>query len=145
MPARPAGPREPGAAGARRPGAVRGARSAAPVAALASALLAAAAAADPPTIAAAEAHSAREGWVFTVTLAHPDTGWDHYADSWSVEAPDGTELGVRELLHPHETEQPFTRSLSRVAVPEEIAEVTIRARCSVDGWSGEPFTVALSR
>ena len=48
-------------------------------------------------------------WRFRVTVAHGDTGWDHYADKWDVVAPDGTELGTRVLLHPDEAEQPFIR------------------------------------
>lgn len=102
--------------------------------------------ADPPEIVAVEARRATGGtWTFDVTLRHPDTGWDHYADAWAVIAPDGSELGLRELLHPHEDEQPFTRSLSGVAIPDGVAEVTIRARCSVDGWSAESGAVPLPR
>ena len=75
-------------------------------------------------------------WRFEVTVQHPDTGWDHYADRWDVLAPDGRVLGTRVLLHPHEHEQPFTRSLGGVFIPDDIKEVTIRARCSVDGYDG---------
>ena len=108
------------------------------------ALAAGMARAEAPEIVAAEAQPAAGGaWSFSVTLRHPDTGWEHYADGWSVFAPDGTELGFRELLHPHETEQPFTRSLSGVEVPAGVAEVTIRARCSVDGWGEEVFLLRL--
>lgn len=110
---------------------------------LAATLIAGVAHADPPEIVAAEARQAGASWSFSVTLRHPDTGWDHYADGWSVIAPDGTELGFRELLHPHETEQPFTRSLSGVEVPAGVTEVTIRARCSVDGWGEEVFELRL--
>ena len=28
-------------------------------------------------------------WRFHVSVAHGDTGWDHYADKWDVVAPDG--------------------------------------------------------
>jgi hypothetical protein len=110
---------------------------------LAAALAAGMACADPPEIVAAEARAAGGAWGFSVTIRHPDTGWDHYADGWSVFAPDGTELGFRELLHPHETEQPFTRSLAGVEVPAGVTEVTIRARCSVDGWGEEAFSLQL--
>ena len=51
-------------------------------------------------------------YVFHVTVRHDDTGWEHYADKWQVIGPDGAVLGERILLHPHETEQPFTRSQS---------------------------------
>ena len=82
-------------------------------------------------------------WTFDVTISHPDTGWDHYADAWSVSAPDGTQLGFRKLAHPHETEQPFTRSLSGVTVPNGVSEVIIRAHDSVHGWSDSSYTLKL--
>jgi hypothetical protein len=57
-------------------------------------------------------------WRFDVTVQHEDTGWDHYADAWEVLAPDGTVLATRTLLHPHTDEQPFSRSLTGVSVPD---------------------------
>ncbi|MEM7643100.1 MAG: hypothetical protein AAF366_11285, partial [Pseudomonadota bacterium] len=59
---------------------------------------------------------------------------EHYADGWEVLGPDGARLGYRELLHPHVTEQPFTRSLSGVEIPEGVERVTVRAHDNVDGW-----------
>ena len=82
-------------------------------------------------------------WRFDVTLRHADTGWEHYADGWEVLTPDGTSLGLRVLAHPHVNEQPFTRSLGGVVIPEGLSEVTIRARDNVDGWSAETYTVEL--
>jgi len=82
-------------------------------------------------------------WRFEVTLRHADTGWEHYADGWEVLAPNGFSLGLRVLAHPHVNEQPFTRSLSGVVIPEGITKVTIRARDNVDGWTAETFTVEL--
>ena len=112
--------------------------------ALFAALTALPARAEAPQIRAAEATQSRAGWTVSVTLAHPDTGWDHYADGWEVLAPDGsTRLGLRELLHPHETEQPFTRSLSGVAIPAGTDHVLIRARCNVDGWGAALFRLDL--
>ena len=84
------------------------------------------------------------GTSVSVTLSHPDTGWDHYADGWEVLDADGNSLGVRELLHPHVTEQPFTRSLSGVAFPEGAEVIFVRARCNVDGWSDDLFEVRLT-
>ena len=84
-------------------------------------------------------------WRFHVTVAHGDTGWDHYADKWDVVAPDGTLLGTRVLLHPHETEQPFTRSLGGVAVPAGVGRVTLRAHDSVHGYGGKEMAVELAR
>ena len=84
-------------------------------------------------------------WRFTVTVRHDDEGWDHYADQWDVVGPDGTVYGSRVLAHPHENEQPFTRSLSGVEIPEGVTHVTIRARDSVHGYGGAEMTIRLSR
>ena len=101
--------------------------------------------ADPPEIVAARATRSGGAWRFDVTLRHPDSGWDHYADGWEVLAPGGARLGYRDLAHPHVTEQPFTRALSAIAIPGDIAEVTIRARCSRDGWAEQSFALPLPR
>jgi hypothetical protein len=84
-------------------------------------------------------------WRFDVTVAHADEGWDHYADRWEVLAPDGRVLGTRVLLHPHVGEQPFTRSLGGVAIPQEIDRVTVRAHDSVHDYGGAEVTVELAR
>ncbi len=98
--------------------------------------------ADPPVIEQVTAQRTAGSWRFDVTLSHPDTGWDHYADSWSVLDLDGTELGLRVLAHPHVSEQRFTRSLSGAAIPRGTTRVQIQARCLQDGW-GTPVTVDL--
>jgi len=90
-----------------------------------------------------QAHISGGTWRFDVTLRHDDTGWEHYADGWEVLAPDGTSLGLRVLVHPHVNEQPFTRSLGGVVIPEGITAVTIRARDNVDGWTDTPYLLAL--
>ncbi len=84
-------------------------------------------------------------WRFRVTVAHGDTGWDHYADKWDVVAPDGTVLGTRVLWHPHETEQPFTRALGGVTIPEGVSEVTLRAHDRVHGYGGKEVAVKLPK
>lgn len=99
--------------------------------------------ADQPEVVSATAQNSGGSWTVSVTIRHPDTGWDHYADGWEILAPDGTRLGFRELLHPHETEQPFTRSLGGIAVPAGITTLRIRARCSQDGWNEKTTTVQL--
>lgn len=73
-------------------------------------------------------------WTFRVTLKHNDTGWDHYADAWRVVDTDGKVLGKRVLYHPHENEQPFTRSLSGVKLVEG-AIIYVEAHDKVHGWS----------
>lgn len=99
--------------------------------------------AEPPTINAVKASQGADGWRFDVTLSHPDSGWDHYADGWRVLDMDGNEIGLRVLAHPHVNEQPFSRSLGGVQIPHGTAQVQIEARCIVDGWSGQPQTVTL--
>ncbi|MCV6594427.1 MAG: hypothetical protein OIF48_15850 [Silicimonas sp.] len=99
--------------------------------------------ADDASIEDATARASGETWSFSVTLRHGDTGWDDYADGWRVVAADGTVLGTRVLHHPHVTEQPFTRSLSGVTVPEGVAEVFIEARTNVDGWGAARRPVRL--
>lgn len=106
-------------------------------------LPATAAYADPPKIVAVKAKRSGMGWRIDVTLEHADTGWDHYADGWQVYDADGKVLGDRELMHPHVDEQPFTRSLSSVMVPDGTKVIYIRARCNTDGWHDEVYAVNL--
>jgi hypothetical protein len=80
---------------------------------------------------------------FDVTVAHADTGWDHYADKWDVVALDNTLLGTRILHHPHVNEQPFTRSLSSVKIPAAIDHVIIRAHDSIHKYGGKTVQVEL--
>ncbi len=102
---------------------------------LALTLSAAPALADPAEIVDATARATGAGWQFDVTIAHGDTGWEDYADGWRVELADGTILGTRVLVHPHVEEQPFTRSLREVVIPEGVSEVHIRAATNVTGWA----------
>jgi hypothetical protein len=90
-------------------------------------------------------------WTFTVTVQHPDTGWDDYADGWDVVTPDGTVLKTspddqftRPLLHPHEEEQPFTRSQSGIVIPEGVTQVRVRAHDIVDGYGGREVVVDIT-
>lgn len=91
-------------------------------------------------------------WTFSVTVSHPDTGWEDYADGWDVVAPDSTVLKTnpddpftRVLLHPHENEQPFTRSQSGLIIPAGVEQVTVRAHDLVDGFGGQEITLDLTR
>ena len=103
------------------------------------------AAADPAVIERIVASPQGDAWRFDVTLSHGDTGWDDYADGWRVELEDGTVLGTRELLHPHVNEQPFTRSLAGVAVPDGVTEVYVRARTNVEEWDSDRQGFSLDR
>jgi hypothetical protein len=95
--------------------------------------------------------SANGTWTFHVTVQHPDTGWEDYADGWDVLTLDGTILKpnpddpfTRLLLHPHENEQPFTRSQSNIAIPPDVTQVRVRAHDIVDGYGGREVLVDLT-
>ena len=90
-------------------------------------------------------------WAFHVSVEHPDTGWEDYADGWDVVTPDGEVIKpdpdspfTRLLLHPHENEQPFTRSQSGIAIPEGVTQVRVRAHDLVDGYGGREVVVDLT-
>ena len=97
-------------------------------------------------IVSAQAEQSSKGhYHIRVTLRHDDTGWDHYANAWRVLAPDGTILGERILFHPHVNEQPFTRSLSGVTIPDDINYIEIEAQDSKHGISQGRFRISLQR
>ncbi len=99
-----------------------------------------------------EASQAGDGsWTLDVTVSHPDTGWDDYADGWDVVTPDGLVLKrdpsdpfTRLLLHPHVDEQPFTRSQSGIQIPAGVTQVTVRAHDLVAGFGGREVIVDLT-
>lgn len=108
-------------------------------------LLAATAHAGEAAVVDASAAQALGGtWTFTVTIVHADEGWDHYANAFTIETEDGRELGRRVLHHPHVDEQPFTRRLTGVRLPDTQKTVLVRAHDSVHG-AGEAARVALTR
>ena len=90
-------------------------------------------------------------WTFSVTVDHDDMGWEDYADGWDIVLPDGEVIKpdpespyTRLLLHPHEAEQPFTRSQSGIKIPVDIEHVTVRAHDLVDGFGGQEVMVDLA-
>jgi hypothetical protein len=110
---------------------------------LAACCLATAATAHEPAILDVQVEKSGMSWRVDVTLEHPDTGWDHYADGWEVLDAEGNRLGYRVLHHPHVNEQPFTRSLTNLQIPDGTREIFVKAHCSVDGWNDEPVRVEL--
>ena len=81
---------------------------------------------------------------FDVTVEHKDQGWEHYANKWEVLSPEGNVLATRVLAHPHEDEQPFTRSLSNVKIPAEFSTVIVRAHDLVHEYGGKEYVVDLT-
>jgi hypothetical protein len=83
-------------------------------------------------------------YTFSVTVHHNDTGWDHYADWWRITDLKGREIARRVLTHPHENEQPFTRSLSGITIDPEITEIIVEAHDSVHGYGGVVIKLELA-
>ena len=84
-------------------------------------------------------------WHFSVSVRHKDEGWDHYADLWEVVDPENSLIyGLRILAHPHDNEQPFTRSQSGIEIPLEVTKVLVRASCTKHGFEGRAVLVDLS-
>ncbi len=55
--------------------------------------------------------------------------------------PDGEVIATRVLAHPHDNEQPFTRSLGGVRIPAGLAKVRVRAHDKVHGYGGNEIDV----
>lgn len=89
--------------------------------------------------------SADGSYRIDVTVRHADAGWEHYADKWQVLGADGTVYGERVLLHPHDSEQPFTRSQSGIVIPDGVSEVRVRAQDRIHGFGGKEMLVRLDK
>ncbi len=108
------------------------------------ALMTQSAAAGKADVVAAKAVPTANGtWRFDVTIRHEDTGWEHYADRYEILSMKGRLLATRVLAHPHETEQPFTRSLYNVRIPRGVKRVRIRAHDSRHGYGGGEIVLTL--
>ncbi|WP_372988711.1 hypothetical protein [Sulfitobacter sp.] len=106
-------------------------------------LIAQAAVADYATINSVRAIQKDGLWSFTVTISHKDTGWEHFSDAWRIVDQSGKQIAIRELIHPHVDEQPLTRSLSGIDLPDDLTEVGIQVRDTVGGWNPELKRVPL--
>ena len=82
---------------------------------------------------------------FDVTVRHDDEGWQHYANRWEVLSPDGKILATRVLAHPHVNEQPFTRSLADVRIPDGLSEVVVRAHDLIHELGGNELVVQMPK
>jgi hypothetical protein len=78
-------------------------------------------------------------YTVSATVRHNDTGWDNYADAFEVKG-EAVENGLRVLAHPHETEQPFTRSQSGVVAS---GLVWVEAKDNVEGMPGSKIYLDL--
>lgn len=85
--------------------------------------------------------SANGSLTISATVLHADEGWEHFADAFDVRDENGNLLKTRILAHPHVNEQPFTRQLSGVEVPEGTCELIISAHDSVHEYGGNNMTI----
>ncbi len=99
--------------------------------------------ADQVEVVAVQFIKQNQSWLVKTTLRHADSGWQHYADGWRVVNGKGKELGHRILYHPHVDEQPFTRSLSGVVIPDGIHIVFVETHDKKHGWSKQRVRIDL--
>ncbi|CAN5648701.1 hypothetical protein BH24ACT15_BH24ACT15_07080 [soil metagenome] len=81
----------------------------------------------------------------SATMSSPYDSPQRYADAWRVLTAEREELAVRVLTHDHAGEQPFTRSKSGIAIPDDVNQVIVQGRDLVNGWGGAEITVDLMR
>ncbi len=100
--------------------------------------------ANQPVVEFVELEMANGSWTAHVTVRHEDVGWKHYADAWRIVTPDNKVLVTRTLYHPHQGEQPFTRTLSGIAIPASVISLKVQAHDKVHGW-GDAVRVDLKQ
>ena len=81
---------------------------------------------------------------FNVTIRHADEGWSHFANGWQIFTPKGELIGHRALAHPHVNEQPFTRSIRNIKIPDNVDTAILRANDSVHGESDRKYVIKLT-
>ncbi|HSM45511.1 MAG TPA: N-acetylmuramoyl-L-alanine amidase, partial [Acidimicrobiia bacterium] len=96
-----------------------------------------------PNVVEASATTDGDAFEFVVTMSSPYDSAERYADAWRIIGDDGVVYGVRELLHDHAGEQPFTRSLGDVQIPDHVTSVRIQGRDQVYGWGGGEIEITL--
>ena len=95
--------------------------------------------AQPPEIIKAEAIvQSNQLFDIAVTIRHSDTGWEHFANEWVVIVDNEKEVAKRTLYHPHVNEQPFTRYLRDVTIPQDATSIKVVAKCN-KGHRSKPY------
>lgn len=80
---------------------------------------------------------------FDITVSSPYDTPQRYADAFRAMGKDGKVFGERKLLHDHAGEQPFTRDLYGVRIPQGVRVVVIQARDRKYGYGGKTPEVVL--
>lgn len=100
----------------------------------------------PEVVGATVERVGEDGFRVSATVCSAYDTAERYADAWRVRTPGGDVLGVRELLHDHAGEQPFTRSLGRtIEIPDGVDTVVVEGRDLANGWGGGTIEVAVPR
>lgn len=96
---------------------------------------------DFPDVVDAALEPRRDGWRLSATISSPYDTPERYADAFRARTEDGEVLGIRELLHDHAGEQPFTRSLEDLVIPDGVDRIVIEGRDLANGWGGTTVTL----
>lgn len=97
-----------------------------------------------PDVTKVDVSGSRGSLSFAVTMTSPYDTAERYADSMRVRSVDGDKVyGERKLDHDHATEQPFTRSIDDVKIPDGVTEVVVEGHDQVSGWGGMTQTVSI--
>ncbi len=98
-----------------------------------------------PDVIAAKVRPARAAntFDFDVTLSSPYDTPQRYADAFRVGDGSGRWFGERILFHDHADEQPFTRDLYGVKIPEGVKEVLVQGRDQKFGYGGKTMKITL--
>lgn len=91
----------------------------------------------------AEATKNGDTWTFALTVRSDDISTTEFGDSWELRTLEGEVIATRVLAHEHMNEQPFTRSMSGIVIPEGITTVIGVAHHSVGGYCGETLEIEL--
>lgn len=96
----------------------------------------------PSVIKAVPSRAADGSWSFDVTMRSPYDSPDRYADGWRIKSGE-TVFGEMTLGHDHASEQPFTRTQTKVTIPSSVTSVVVEGRDIANGYGGKTVTVQL--
>ncbi|MDN5813746.1 MAG: hypothetical protein L0H40_12015, partial [Micrococcaceae bacterium] len=81
-------------------------------------------------------------WTFEMTLSSPYDSPERHADGWRVTAGDQV-FGEMTLTYNHAAQQHFTRTQTRVQIPNDVSTVTVQGRDLENGYGGSTLEVGL--
>ncbi|HEY6635633.1 MAG TPA: N-acetylmuramoyl-L-alanine amidase, partial [Acidimicrobiia bacterium] len=96
-----------------------------------------------PDVTAATLRETEGLYEFIVTISSPQDSEERHADAFRVIGDDGIVYAVEELEWTGGEPQPFTATVTGLAIPESVNRVTIEGRDLVYGWGGGTVEVPL--